>query len=67
MEIDWSEIKITFNEKVINLPKSITVKLLDKFKGRHVMGSQLILFHLVLNQGFNLFALTLREQETESV
>ena len=27
LEIDWSEIKVTFNGKVINLPKSITVKL----------------------------------------
>ena len=26
-EIDWSKIKVTFNRKVINLPKSITVKL----------------------------------------
>ena len=27
LEIDWSEIKVTFNGKVINLLKSITVKL----------------------------------------
>ena len=27
LEIDWSNIKVTFNGKVINLPKSITVKL----------------------------------------
>ena len=40
LEIDWSKIKITFNGKVINLPKSITVKLWDKFKVRHMMGSQ---------------------------
>ena len=26
LEIDWSKIKVTFNGKVINLPKSITVK-----------------------------------------
>ena len=25
LEINWSEIKVTFNEKVINLPRSITV------------------------------------------
>ena len=24
LEIDWSEVKVTFNGKVINLPKSIT-------------------------------------------
>ena len=33
-EIDWSEVKVTFNGKVINLPKSITVRLWDKFKVR---------------------------------
>ena len=34
LEIDWSEIKVTFNGKVINLPKSITIKMWDKFKVR---------------------------------
>ena len=32
LEIDWSEVKVTFNEKVINLPKSIMIKIWDKFK-----------------------------------
>ena len=26
LEIDWSKVKVTFNGKVINLPKSITVR-----------------------------------------
>ena len=26
LEIDWSEVKVTFYGKVINLPKSITIK-----------------------------------------
>ena len=64
---DWSEIKVTFSGKVINLPKSITVKLRDKFKVRHMMGSQPILFHLMLKQGFNWFTLTPKEQEIENV
>ena len=38
LEIDWSEVKVTFNGKVINLPKSITVRLWDKFKVRQMMG-----------------------------
>ena len=37
LEIDWKEINVTFNGKVINLPKSITIKLWDKFKVRHMM------------------------------
>ena len=32
LEVDLSEIKVTFNGKVINLPKPKTVKLWDKFK-----------------------------------
>ena len=32
LEIDWSEVKVTFNGRVINLPKLITVKLWDKLK-----------------------------------
>ena len=32
LEIEWNEVKVTFNGKVINLPKSITVRLWNKFK-----------------------------------
>ena len=39
LEIDWSEVNITFNCRVISLPKSIAIKLWDKFKVRHIMGS----------------------------
>ena len=67
LEVDWSEIKVTFNGKVINLPKSITVKLWDKFKVRNMMGSQPICFHLMLKQGFNWFTLTLKDEGTENV
>ena len=34
LEIDWSDDKVTFNGKVINLPKLTTVRLWDKFKVR---------------------------------
>ena len=57
LEIDWSEVNVTFNGKVISLPKLRTIKLWDKFKVRHMMGSQPILFHLMLKQGFNWFTL----------
>ena len=50
LEIDWSMVKVTLNGKVINLPKSITVRLWDKFKVRQMMGSQPILFHLMLKK-----------------
>ena len=59
LEIDWSEVKVTFNGKVINLPKSITIKIWDKFKVRWMIGNQPLLFHLMLKQGFNWFLLTI--------
>ena len=67
LEIDWSEVKVTFNGKVINLPISISVRLWDKFKVRQMMGSQPILFHLMLKQGFNWFTLTQENQEIDEI
>ena len=67
LEIDWSKVKVTFNGKVINLPKSITVRLWDKFKVRQMMGNQPLLFHLMLKQGFNWFTLTQEDQEADEV
>ena len=67
LEIDWSKVKVTFNGRVISLPKSISIKLWDKFKVRHMIGSQAILFHLMLKQGFNWFTLAQEEQELENI
>ena len=67
LEINWSEIKVTFNGKAISLPKSIMVRTWDKFKVRHMSGSQPILLHLMLKQRFNWFMLTLDRQEKHTV
>ena len=67
LEIDWSEVRVTFNGRVNSLPKLIAFKLWDKFKVRHMMESQLILFHLMLKQGFNWSTLAQEEQEIENV
>ena len=37
LEVDWKEVKVTFNGQAINLPKAVTIKFLDKFKVRHMM------------------------------
>ena len=58
LEIDWSKVKVTLNGKVINLPKSIMIKMCDKFKVRQMMGNQPPFFHLMLKQGFNWFTET---------
>ena len=67
LEIDWSEVKVTFNGKAMSLPKSIMVRIWDKFKVRHMLGSQPILFHLMLKQGFNWFMLIQDRQEKDTV
>ena len=53
LEVDWKDVKVIFNGKVINLPKSITIKLQDKFKIRCMIESQPLLFCSMLKQGFN--------------
>ena len=58
---------MTFNGKVLNLPKSITVRLWDKFKVRKMMGNQPLPFHLMLKQRFNWFTLTQEDQEANEV
>ena len=66
-EIDWSEVKVTFNGKVIYLSKSIIIKIWDKFMVRQMMESQPLLFHLMLKQGFNWIALTQENPEAEEI
>ena len=63
VEIDWKEVKVTFNGKMINLSKSGTIKLQDKF--RHMKESQPLLFHLMLKQGFNSFTLASKDTRVE--
>ena len=66
LEVEWKEVQVMFNGKVINLPKSITVKFHDKFKVRHTMESQPLLFHLMLKQGFNWFTLASKDSQVEN-
>ena len=67
LEVDCKEVKVTFNGKVINFPKLLTIKLQDKLKMRHMMESQAIIFHLMLKQGFNWFTLASKEDESANV
>ena len=45
----------------------IMIRIWDKFKVRHMLGSKPILFHLMLKQGFNWLTLTLDRQEKDTV
>ena len=58
---------MTFNGNKINLPKSVTIKFRDKFKIRHMMKKEPLLFHLMLRQGFNWFTLASNDPPTETV
>ena len=66
LEIDWSKFKVTFKGRVTSLPKLI-IKLWDKFKFRHMMGSQPVPFHVMLKQGFNWFTLIQEEQDIKNI
>ena len=48
LEIDWKEVNMTFNGNKVNLPKLVTIKLKDKFKIRHMMKKESLLFHVML-------------------
>ena len=56
-----------FNRNKINLSKSITIKFRDKFKIRHMMEREPLLFHIMLRQGFNCFTLASGNPPTETV
>ena len=58
---------MTFNSNKIKLPKSITIKFGDKFKIRHMMEREPLLFHIMLKQGFNWFTLDSNDPSTETV
>ena len=56
-ELDWKEVCATLNGNKINLPKSITIKFSDKFKIRHIVKREPLLFHTLLKQGLTWFTL----------
>ena len=48
---------MALNGNKVNLPKSITITFRDKFKIRHMMEREPLLFHIMLKQGFTWFTL----------
>ena len=55
---------MTFNDNKVNIPKLVTIKLKDKFKIRHMMKKEPLLFHVMLKQGITWFTSTSNTQET---
>ena len=64
LEIDWKEANMTFKGNKVNLPRLVTIKLRDKFKIRHKMKKEPVLFHIILKQEITWFTLASNTQET---
>ena len=67
LEIECKEVNVTFNGCHIHLPKSVTIKFRDKFKIRHMVKREPLLFHIMLRQGFNWFTLASNDPSTGTV
>ena len=67
IETDWKEVNMTFNGNRVSLLKSVTIKFRDKFKIRHMMKREPLLFHIMLRQGFTRFTLASGNPPTETV
>ena len=48
LEVDWSDIHVTLNGKEINLPISIVISLVDKFRVRWLMKKDPLHLHIML-------------------
>ena len=67
IEIDWKEVKVTFNSNKIHLPRSVLIKFRDKFQISHLMKRKQLLLYIMLRQGFNWLTLASNDPSTENV
>ena len=57
LEIDWNKVTVTFNDHKIELPKIVTIKILDRVKVRKLMNREPLIFHVMIRQGITWFNL----------
>ena len=57
LEINWNKVTVTFNDNKIELPKIVTIKILDKIKVRRLMNREPLIFHVMIRQGITWFNL----------
>ena len=50
LDINWRNIIVTINGNIINLPGSVIIPFIDKFKVRQMIRSRPLLLHLMLKQ-----------------
>ena len=67
IEIDWKEVNVTLNGNGVNLPKSITIMIRDKFKIRHMIEREPLFIQVMLKQGFIWLTLTSDNPLAETV
>ena len=57
LEINWNKIMLTFNDNKIDLPKVITIKMLDKIRVRRLLNQEPPNFHMIIRQGITWYNL----------
>ena len=57
LELDWNKVTVTFKDNKIELPKIVTIKILDKIKVRRLMTREPLIFHVMIRQGIIWFNL----------
>ena len=57
LETYWNKVTVTFNDNKIELPKIVTIKILDKIKVRRLMNREPLIFHVMIRQGITWFNL----------
>ena len=64
LEINWNEIKLSFNGNEIDLPKIITIKMEGKIRVRRMIIKETQNFHIMIKQGITWYNL---ETEIETI
>ena len=57
LEIDWTDVSITLNDNIINLPRSIIIPFRERYRARKLLRKHPLLFYLMLKQGKTWFSL----------
>ena len=57
LEIDWSNISITLNDNVIDLPSSVIIPFKERYRARRLLRKHLLLFYIMLKHGNTWFSL----------
>ena len=57
LEIDWTEVTVTFNDSKIDLPGTVAIRIQDKIKVRRLMSREPLIFHVMIRQGITWFNL----------